>query len=249
MPQQGFNVTAILAVVRQAEAAALESVSRHVVSEARRRAPIRKVFKEPKGFRRKFRALSGSEKLLATKRANAYYGEGSFTARRVTAHIRNYAKAQVPRRGSNNALSRSKTSRVLGVERGRQFIPRTDATRVVNRQTGARGYESKSLNPLLTSRGRSEVRSGRAIHKEALAGGGSRVQIGGALKASIESEGAVQTGQGSEVRVTAGIGYAKFVEFPTTRTHAQPFLLPALHGNRQRLVKTMAAEVKKALGG
>jgi HK97 gp10 family phage protein len=244
-----FNIPAIMASVRQAEASALEIVGAQVVAEARRRAPIRKVFKEPKGFKRKFRPLTSAEKVLAIKRANAYYGEGSFNARRATAHIRNYAKVQLPRRGSNNALSRSRKARVLGVERGRQFIPRTDATRVVSRRTGAQGFDSPSLNKQLTARGRFEVRTGRAIHREALPGGGSRVHIGGALKASIESEGVVQTGEGAENRVTAGIRYAKFVEFPTIRTHAQPFLLPALHDNRQRLVKTMAAEVKKALGG
>lgn len=244
-----FNIPAILARVRSAEAEALEIVSKAVVAEARRRAPIRKVFKEKPGYRRKFRELTPAEKFLAIKRANAYYGTGSFKARRAVGRIRNYAKAQVPRKGSQNALSRSRTLRVLGTQKGRQFIPRTDATRVVSRRTGSVGYESQTLNPMLTSRGRYEVRSGRAIHMKPLAGGGSRVEIGGALKASIESEGAIETGKGMEDRVTAGIRYAKYVEFPTIRTHAQPFLLPALHQNRQRLVKTMAAEVRKALGG
>jgi HK97 gp10 family phage protein len=244
-----FDIPGIMARVRLAEEAALEIVAARVTAEARRRAPIRKVFKEPKGFRRKFRDLTQGEKLLAVKRANAFYGEGSFNARRASAHIRNYAKVQLPRRGSNNNLSASRTNRTLGVLRGRQFTPRDDARRIVSRRTGASGFDSPNLNPKLTSRGRYEVRSGRAIHLAPTAGGGKSVQIGGALKASIESEGAIQTGQGATITVTAGIGYAKFVEFPTIRTHAQPFLLPALHDNRQRLVKTMAAEVKKALGG
>ena len=219
-----------------------------------------KVFKEKAGFRRKFRDLTSAEKLLAIKRANAYYGAGTPDARRVTAHIRNYAKVQVPRRGSANAPEASRTARLLGTQRGRQFVPRVDATRVLSRRTGASGYESKFLNPKLTSRGRADVRTGNrpegAIHLAPITGqggetgaGASRVEIGGALKASIESEGATPMNNGTEIRVTAGIRYAKFVEFPTIRTHAQPFLLPALHAQRQRLVKTMAAEVKKALGG
>lgn len=244
MPQ-AFNIPAILAAVRRAEAEAIEQVAQAVASEARRRAPVRKVFKEKPGYRRRFRELTPKEKLLAIKRANAYYGAGTFSARRAVAHVRNYARVQVPRQGSQNALSRSRTNRALGTLRGNRFTPRTDATRVVSRRTGAVGYNSPSLNPLLTSRGKYEVRSGRAIHITA----GGKVQIGGALKASIDSEGAVETGNGLEDRVTAGIRYAKYVEFPTIRTHAQPFLLPALHQNRQRLVKTMAAEVRKALGG
>lgn len=249
-----FNIPAIIDRVQKAEYEALGIVSPSIVTDARSRAPVRKVFKEPKGFRRKFRPLTGAEKSLAIKRANAYYlGRGDeFGRRRAVGHIRNYARAVSPRQGSNNALSRSRKLRVLGTMRGRQFIPRTDASRVVSRSRSGGtqvGYESKSLNPLLTSRGRYEIRSGRAIHKEALAGGGTRIHAGGKLKASIESEGAIQTAQGSEERVTAGISYAKYVEFPTIRTAAQPFLLPALHDHRQKLVKAMADEVKKALGG
>lgn len=244
-----FNIPAILAKVRMAEAEALEIVSNQIAAEARRRAPIRKVFREKRGFRRRFRELTPAEKMLAIKRANAYYGSGSFEGRRAVAHIRNYAKVEIPRKSSANSLTRSGRLRVLGIQYGQRFEPRGDARRVVSRSRGTSGFESPSLNPLLTSRGRSEVRSGRAIHREPLAGGGSRVQIGGALKASINSEGAIQTGEGMVDRVTAGVSYAKFVEFPTVRTAAQPFLLPALHDNRQRLVKTMASEVRKALGG
>lgn len=244
-----FNIPAIIAKVRMAEAEALEIVATQIAAEARRRAPIRKVFREKRGFRRKYRELTPAEKLLAIKRATAYYGEGSFNARRATAHVRNYAKVQLPRKNSANSLARSGRLRILGIERGQQFFPRGDARRVVSRSRGTVGFESARLNPLLTSRGRSEVRSGAAIHRQALTGGGSRVQIGGALKASIGAEGAIETGNGMEDRVTAAIRYAKFVEFPTIRTAAQPFLLPALHDNRQRLVKTMASEVRKALGG
>ena len=52
-----------------------------------------------------------------------------------------------------------------------------------------------------------------------------------------------------EVEVEAAIDYAKFVEFPTVRTAAQPFLLPALAQSRQRVVTTIAASIRKNLGG
>jgi hypothetical protein len=75
------------------------------------------------------------------------------------------------------------------------------------------------------------------------------VQIGGALKASIGNEGVVQTANGLKVTVSAAIRYAKYVEFPTIRTAAQPFLLPALHAERGRLPREMAAAIRKQLGG
>jgi hypothetical protein len=238
-----INIGAVIARVEAAEEAALEEVAAYVVANARARAPIRKVFREGKGFRRRFRPLTPLERNLAIRRAQAYSGYNDFQRRRSVAYLRNYARAEIPRRGSANSLASSRTLRNLGTERGTAFKPRFDAAR------SGGGFSSASLGPLLTARGKYEVRSGRAIHREVLASGASRVTIGGALKASIESEGVVSTGQGTTVNVTAGIRYAKFVEFPTTHNAAQPFLLPALHDARSRLRQALASEVRKAFGG
>lgn len=242
-----FNKSAIMARVREAEAAALEIVAAQVVAEARRRAPVRKAFKEGKGHRRKFRSLTQAEVALATKRAVSYYTKvqpNQFKMRRAVSHIRNYARAERPVRGSANSLARSRQLRILGYERGSGFESSTGASRI-----RGGGFEPGAITSLLTSRGRNEARSGASIHREVLASGNVRVQIGGRLKASIESESVTQTGQGAEVRVTAGVRYAKFVEFPTIHNAAQPFLLPALHGNRRRLTETMRAEIAKTFGG
>jgi HK97 gp10 family phage protein len=101
---------------------------------------------------------------------------------------------------------------------------------------------------LLTSRGLYEIRSGRAIHRVAQ-GGRTRVQVGGALKASIEAEGVVQTGNGQKNTIVAAIRYAKFVEFPTIHNAAQPFLRPALHANRETLPRVLGEKIRSALRG
>lgn len=242
MAVPAFNVEAIMAAVRRAEIEAINRVADQVATDARQRAPIRKVFKEPKGYRRKLRPLTAAERDIASRRAQHFYSTvrpDDFARRRALAHIRNYAVAEVPRRGSNNAPGRSRTLRQLGrIDSGR-FVSTSGA---FPRRGG--GFEpGEKLSPLLTSRGRSEVRSGRAIHRT----DSGRVQIGGALKASIQSEGAVQTAEGVTARVVAGIRYAKFVELPTIRTAAQPFLRPALHNARARLVEEVAREVRSAL--
>lgn len=238
-----LNIPAIVSRVEAAERAALEEVAGYIVADARARAPVRKVFKEAKGHRRRFRPLTPLERNLAIRRALAYQGYSDFARRRSVAYLQNYARAELRRPGSANNLARSRTLRVLGIERGGRFRARADARRVRG------GFVSESLNPLLTARGRYEVRSGRAIHREVLASGNVRVQIGGRLKASIGAEDVISDGQGSTVRVTAGVRYAKFVEFPTTHNAAQPFLLPALHDNRTRLKSTLQREVRKAFGG
>jgi hypothetical protein len=238
-----LNIQAILALVAAAERDALEETADFIVRDAKARAPVRKVFREAKVFRRKFRALTTPERHLAIKRAMAYQGYTDFERRRSVSYLQHYARAEVRRQGSANALSRSRTLRNLGTETNGRFQPRTDAVRK------GRGFQSASLHPLLTSRGRYEVRTGRAIHREVTDSGSVRVQVGGALKASIGNEGVVQSGNGSVVRVSARIRYAKFVEFPTTHNAAQPFLLPALHGNRGRLRSTLAGALRAKLGG
>ncbi len=238
-----INVRRVVALVEAAEVAALEEVAAFIVANAKARAPVRKVFKESSGSRRKFRSLTGPERSLAIRRAEAYRGYNDFQRRRSVAYLRSYARAELPVRGSANSLAKSRTLRNLGTIRGGTFTARVDAVR--NRG----GYTSASLNERLTSRGRYEVRSGRAIHLQALRSGNVQVQIGGRLKASIESEGVVQSGDRTTVKVTAAAPYAMFVEFPTTHNAAQPFLLPALHGARGRLRRTLTAEIRKAFGG
>ena len=238
-----FNTPAILAAVRAAEVAALEEVAAFVVRDAKARAPVRKVFKEGGGFRRKFRRLTSPEKALAIRRVMAYGAYSDFQKRRVASHITHYGRAEIRRPGSANSLARSRQLRVLGFSRGGQFTPRVDAVR------SGRGYLSASLEPLLSSRGKYEVKSGRGIFNQVTdAGERTRVQVGGRLKASIADEGVTQTDAGATVKVAARVRYAKFVEFPTTHNAAQPFLLPALHGARGRLRNALARELRERLG-
>lgn len=228
---------------------ALDEIGDEIAVDARRRAPIRKVFKEKQGHRRKFRAPSEGERSQAIARAGRYYSTiqpDEFKRRRAVAHLQHYAKVQLPRKGSANSVSRSSALRHLGHEEAGTFTSSSGAS-----QRRGGGYEpGPKLNPLLTTRGRYEVRTGRAIHL-APTGQGSRqnVQVGGALKASIGSEGVIQTSTGQSVTVSAAIGYAKYVEFPTVRTAAQPFLLPALHAKRGDLAHRVAVKIKEQLGG
>lgn len=242
-----LNIAAIRSMIDSAASETLDTIGESIAADARRRAPIRKSFKEAKGFKRKFRALTPAERTTATARANRYYGSvrpDEFKRRRAIAFINSYARVQIARPGSANALARSSQLRFLGVESGGRFTSVSGASRL--RQGGFEPGPGASA--ALTSRGRAEARSGSSIHM-AEGSGGTHVQIGGALKASIESSGAVQTGSGQSVTIAARIRYAKFVEFPTIRTAAQPFLLPALHGHRQKLKDVFAANLRKTFGG
>lgn len=245
-----FDKSRVLAAVRAGVKEGLDEVANVVAADAKRRAPIRKVFKERRGFRPRTRSLTRAELSQAISRANAYYGvnKGYLVGRKSPRHPLTFYEASVrlARPGSANSLARSRKLRTLGYERGGRFISTSGARR---NRTG--GFEpGPALGKALTSRGRYEVRSGRAIHLEASAHGTqNRVQVGGALKASIGNEGVTETSTGMKATVAASIRYAKFVEFPTIRTRAQPFLLPALHQQRRQLPQTVAAAIKRNLGG
>jgi hypothetical protein len=250
MPDVWLDIPAIMRRVRMGEIEGLEEVGDRVAVDAKRRAPIRKVFREKPGFRRKFRPLDRAQRALAIRRANAYYGPGGFKARlsQLSAKQRakarfNYSHAEVSRKGSMNSLAASRQLRLLGIERNGRFTSPSGNVRT------RRGVEpSASLKQKLSSRGLYEVRSGRAIHREPGASG-TRVMAGGALKASIGSEGAVEMPHGATVTVSARIRYAKFVEFPTIHNAAQPFLRPALYAERSKVKATLAAAIRRTLGG
>ena len=242
-----LDTEAIRGAFRRGAEDALDEIGDAIAADAKRRAPIRKVFKETK--RRKFRPLTQAERTQAIQRAEDYYTRiqpDEFKRRRAVAHLRFYARAEVPRRGMNNNLTASRKLRVLGFREQGRF--RSTSGSFPNRKGGFEPGEQ--LKPLLTKRGRYEVRSGRAIHEEGVGTGTrSRVQVGGALKASIGNTGVRETGSGVVVNVVAAIRYAKYVEFPTIRTAAQPFLLPALKGQQARLPRLVAEKIRQQLGG
>ena len=245
-----FDKSRVLEAARHGLEEGLNEAAERVAADAKRRAPIRKAFKEAKGFRRKFRSLTNPERTLAIARSVNYYTNvkpDQFALRRSVAHIQNYARAEVPRRGSANSASRSRKVRILGVERGGRFFSSSAGTT----RSHLGGFEpGAALAQKLTARGRYEVRTGRSVHRELSSSGtAARVQIGGALKASIGAGPVHETATGMEVEVEAAIRYAKYVEFPTIRTAAQPFLLPALAQERQRLPQTIADAIRKNLGG
>jgi HK97 gp10 family phage protein len=239
-----LNKSLIKETIRSAAREELNEIGDAIASDARRRAPIRKVFRERKGYRRRFRRLTAVEQAVATRLAQDYYTRiqpNELKRRRAIAHIRNYASVASPGRQSANRLSVSRRMRTLGFEQGRSF----DGVGGARRLGGGiePGAETKKK---LTSRGLSEIRSGQAVHRESLSSGNVRVQAGGALKASIESEGARETANGARVTVTAAIRYAKYVEFPTIRTSAQPFLRPALYAIRESLPRRLSKAINRA---
>lgn len=242
-----FDAASVMERVRAGLEDGLDEAAERIAANARQRAPIRKVFREARSLRARTRMLTASEKEIATRLANSYYGSRGmeFQRRRAVAHIAHYATVRLPTRKSANTLANSRADRNLGTITGGRFSSTSGASRL------GRGFEPGSaVKPKLTSRGLYEVRSGRAIHMAAIGrGNAKRVQIGGALKASIGVGAVRETAGGVEVTVAARIRYAKFVEFPTIHNRAQPFLLPALKDEQRTFTKDVASSIRRSLGG
>lgn len=246
-----FDGQRLLDKVRMGLEDGLEKAGENVAGNARQRAPIRKVFKEKPGFRFKTRLLTSTEKHISIRLAQSYYkGIGApgrekaeRKRRRAIAHIRYSARVTLPSRKSMNTLEHSRADRQLGAIKSGRFTSDTGAKRYWSRG-GLRYEPGDEVRQKLTSRGLSEVRSGAAVHVSAT----GKVQIGGALKASITTDPVRETTRGVEVVVAARIRYARYVEFPTIHNRAQPFLLPALKDEQRTLASDVAASIRSSLG-
>jgi hypothetical protein len=242
-----FNASRVIDKVRDALEDELDEAAHRIAADARQRAPIRKVFKEKRGFRFKTRALTAQEHAISTRLRAEWYGSRGIADPGVSAH---YNRVQLPSRKSANTLAHSQQHRQLGtITRGR-FTGIGGTTRSFSTRSGTSGYEPGPwLKARLTARGLNEIRSGSAVHIAETGKGFRAVQAGGALKASIDTDPVRETGTGVEAVVAARIRYAKFVEFPTIHNRAQPFLLPALKDEQRTFVRDVAAAIRRSLGG
>lgn len=245
-----------------AELSALESLGNIVVKYARARAPVRKAkIGEP---RRKMTGKPLGLSLAARQYVRSVERSGRMTKQQFQAFRYSvlHGRVQISRKarkrqplilgkyGKDRALNptneqiSTRRGKLVAVNRGhrvpyaRQFRP-------------ARGVQAAvrfgKITPLgefragLSGRAVSDIAAGRGVFTNIH----GQLQFGGRLKDSIEvsdlsSKHVVIEADPADER---GHHYARYVEFPTSRTAAQPFLLPALKDAR-RLVKR---EFDKAL--
>lgn len=127
-----------------------------------------------------------------------------------------------------------------------------------DRVTGAPRLRDAEFEKSLTSRGSYEFRSGRALHTESsllIDRKGrvrkvSRTTLGGRLRSEIRTRLvslADATGK-AELRLESPTEYAGYVEFPTSRTAAQPYMRPAREAMKLRLRSNVVNELQR-IGG
>lgn len=133
--------------------------------------------------------------------------------------------------------------RTLGLGPGPVRTQRTSAARIhsVMAVRQVTGPGQLRFNTPLTSRGRWELKSGRALFNSP----GGRVTLGGRLRGEIHDDPAEGGGPVWIARVVSPTPYAKYVEFGTRRSRAQPYLRPALSQVRERFLTRMRAAARQ----
>ena len=129
--------------------------------------------------------------------------------------------------------------RTAGVGPGPVRTQRTSASRIhsVMRLRDLAGPGRLVMNTPLTARGRWELKTGRAAFRSP----GGRTTLGGRLRGEIHADPAEGSGPTWVAKVVSPTPYAKYVEFGTRRSRAQPYLRPALSQVRESFRTRMKA--------
>lgn len=268
---KSLPLTAIRRVVRpimqEVMRAALEEYEELVVTAAAELAPVRQAFQNPKGQKKRTRALAGKYAYLNVGQR----GRGArMLIRRRDRNVLNMrdravgndfeiGKVEHYRPKGNYArgtgeISRFRGHRAPGIN-GPIAYRVTTPGRIVaarsghgTRQETYAGFRlNQALESQLTPRARSNLARGIGVNRIGAetpanptgasfsASSGGAFVIGGALRDSIHGMGVEETKNGLEVRITAGVRYAKYVEYGTYKDAAQPFLRPAIKNSKKKL--------------
>jgi hypothetical protein len=254
------NVKFIRARLYQAVFLAVEEVTDEAKKLALDDVPVRKVFK--RGYKNKTskafatQAIAGrqevrqlsleealGESLVRRKLGLASAFPTSSTGRRLPSSAPSVMTTDF---GSYRSKSRVNPNSDAAIDETRQIRRIDGRNRIVTTvtETGrdAHGREYTKIRPLprpdieadLSSQGRLEL---------ARATGDT---LGGALKKSIKSS-VTQTERRTKGKVSAGnkeVDYAKYVEFGTRRSRAQPFLRPALAHAREIFAQKLSQQIR-----
>lgn len=244
--------------------AGVEKNAARIEAHAKKLAPIRKVFPGAQGDQPTRKMTKAEVKEVA----DIFKGMKSLSAtqrRGAVASLKANPYIAMPSRA--NRLSRTGAAR-------RSFIPLGKDERINRDRGGAMSifgggplYRFGAFGQL-SAQGRAELKRGMkdyeagsftSVIKTPIKAASSqekerfgvtyRVQLGGRLKRDIEREQSQFDGKMVTGNVTSNAPYSRFVEFPTRRTRAQPFLRPALKAQQTRLQADLAATFRSELQG
>jgi hypothetical protein len=230
---------------------AIDAVGRAAASvrdEARQRAPKRKAFYNNKGrYKKKTSTASLASFSMKIKGGRLSGAEIMEAAGHLGIDLSPQQMVRLRRRPGDINSGSSAEGNAL-----RELRPRPLLTRGGQRQVGFYAI-GKGAAKRMNARARYDIRTsttgtrggnpsrnyanrnrGRGVITFEGPKGGTRYQYGGFLKKSIVVDNSDADGDQPVSRVRSMAPYSRYVEFPTSRTAAQPYLLPAFKGLKGR---------------
>jgi hypothetical protein len=191
------------------------------VKTAKQHCPVRKVTK--KGGRVSTRDLDDAEiaalpdfvKKGLNPATNTYIRTGKRPQQVVKRSLAGYEEPQFRHKGRKGSYPQGIRQVTQDEDTGRYSL----ATRMAGLRPG------QLERAVLTSRGRYELRTGRGVFAR-----GGELHLGGRLKREIHGEmeeGVFRQSGILRAKLVSPTEYAPYVEFPTSRTAAQPYMRPA----------------------
>jgi HK97 gp10 family phage protein len=231
---------------------AVNAVANEVMIDAQKRAPVRKVFR---GGKQRTRALTPAETHAEIPlRLQLATSAGK---RREIAAAPAAISTRIGRRGRANAFNPYHAGFGSSFLAARREDPLTNARDVKFSTSGrprlvhgeiVRNAEGSIIRTTgvaqaLSARGRYELESGRGVYRPP---GGGQATLGGRLRREIDV-GPLQRGASLIKRqVVSPTSYARYVEFGTRHAAAQPYLRPALAGQREKFHKALRDQILRA---
>jgi HK97 gp10 family phage protein len=253
-----FNANLLASRIIGAVVDGVNETARAAYDQARDDVPVRKVFRfgrDKHGLRvqgrQDVRTLS-LEEALGESLLRRKLGLPSAFATSANGRRRPGSQAAVATTNFGTYRAKNRANPVGDVDSGRRDVGRIEGhNRLVNREDvidhrGAvigQRFTPNTINEKdLSSRGKYELTRTKVT-------GEKDNTLGGALRRSLHLDEAVGSGKRVKAKISAGndeVDYAKYVEFGTRRSRAQPFLRPALARAREELAPNIRGRLARS---
>jgi HK97 gp10 family phage protein len=233
------NVESFIEKMRQAVADGLKDVAIEIRDDAVSLAPVRKVTSGQKAFR-SFRRYKAPQLKEISSGTAMFGGTRKFKVKPFNLRFRK----------KNPYMQR-----VAPMKRRAEFeASLSDRTIFISEKGKSEGgdldwrgrYEAKSsLKGAFTAESVKDLTVGKFVGKRnsvsfaGFVGGKRTFAVGGFLRKNIVVGEVEADGGRTKVSVISKAPYSRYVEFPTRRTKAQPFMMPAIKGAKRGLKRAM----------
>jgi HK97 gp10 family phage protein len=250
------NVEAFIEQMRKAVADGLKDVAKEIQDDAVSLAPVRKVTSGQKAFRSFRRYKAAGLKEISSGTA-MFGGTKNFKVKPFSLRFRKknpYMQRVAPmrRRAEYEASLSDRT--IFISEKGKAEggnLNWRGRYEVRNELKGA--FTAESVGKLKVGEFVSkknalgEVISRNSVSFAGFVGGKRTFEVGGYLRKNIVVGEVEAEGGRTKVSVVSKAPYSRYVEFPTRRTKAQPFMMPAIKQAKRGLKRAMKDAVRAGI--